>query len=251
MTHAEKFYPKLHSKDDQYSAGEYRIDTLVNLRVFRQWMEPRKGKPLHVADIGCGKARFLRDFTNDVRKRWNVPAVHGSGTDLVRSRGDHFAEIDPNFRFIEHNLDGQKLPFADSEFDFLCCNQVLEHIFETEALVREFRRVLRKDGLCVISVPNTSAWINRFTFLFAGQPLGSELGTEEITYGFWPANFQPRLQKFKPSGHIRDFTPRGLRDLCRHCGFETVGWWKQSFGLIARMSNWSGRGLAIVLKPTP
>jgi hypothetical protein len=110
--------------------------------------------------------------------------------------------------------------------------------------------VLRPKGLCIISVPNAAAWINRLLFLFASQPLGSELGTEKVTYGFWPTFLQPKLERFRPSGHIRDFTPRGLCDLTSHCGFETVGWWKQSKGPIARLGNWAGRGLGIVLKPS-
>ena len=91
--------------------------------------------------------------------------------------------------------------------------------------------------------------MNRIALLFAGQPLGTELGTEKITYGFWPGFLKPRLEAFRPSGHIRDFTPRALQDLATHCGFETVGWWAQSLGAMARLSKWSGRNVGILLKP--
>jgi hypothetical protein len=116
-------------------------------------------------------------------------------------------------------------------------------------LVREFRRVLSPDGLCIVSVPNIAAWINRVTFLAGGQPLGSELGTEKITYGFRPAFLQKKLERFLPSGHIRDFTPHGLQDLTKHCGFRTVGWWAQSPGIIARFGKWAGRNMSIILQP--
>jgi SAM-dependent methyltransferase len=201
-------------------------------------------------DVGCGKGLFLRDFTAGLRQRWAIQDIQAAGVDLVRSPGDYFKEIDADFKFVQQNLDGQPLPFPDGSFDFLSCNQVLEHIFETEKLVREFRRVLRPEGLCIVSVPNTAAWVNRLLFLFASQPLGSELGTEKVTYGFWPAFLQSRLERFQPSGHIRDFTPRGLRDLTAYCGFDTIGWWKQSKGLVARLGKWAGRELAIVLKPS-
>jgi SAM-dependent methyltransferase len=145
------------------------------------------------------------------------------GIDLVRSPNDHFAEISPEFEFRQHDTDGNPLPFSDHSFDFVSCNHVLEHVFETEKLVREFRRVLSPDGLCIVSVPNIAAWINRVTFLAGGQPLGS--------------------------GHIRDFTPHGLQDLTKHCGFRTVGWWAQSPGIIARFGKWAGRNMSIILQP--
>ncbi len=250
MNHAEQFYPKLHAKDQSYSAGEYHVKSLVALRVVENWAQTFNGRPVRMLDVGCGKGLFLRDFTSGIKQRYGVQAVQAAGVDLVRSPGDHFAEICDDFKFCQLNLDGATLPFADASFDFLSCNHVLEHIFETEKLLREFHRVLQPQGLCVISVPNTSAWVNRLFFLFAGQPLGSELGTEKVTYGFWPASLQHKLEKFTPSGHIRDFTPRGLQDITAHCGFETVGWWKQSHGTVARLGNWAGRGLAIVLKPS-
>jgi SAM-dependent methyltransferase len=251
MNHAEEFYPKRHAVEKTYSAGEYHMKSLFSLSVLKDWVKPYSNCPLQMLDVGCGKGLFLRDFATGLRQRWGVKTIQATGVDLVRSSGDYFVEICPDFKFISQNLDGQPLPFPDANFDFLCCNQVLEHIFETEKLVREFRRVLRPQGLCLISVPNIAAWVNRILFLFAGQPLGSELGSEKTTYGFWPASLQFKLEPFPPSGHIRDFTPRGLRDLTAYCGFQTVGWWKQNKGPMARLGKWAGRDLAILLKPLP
>jgi ubiquinone/menaquinone biosynthesis C-methylase UbiE len=249
MSRAEEFYPKLHAKDPGYSGAEYKMEPFLSLGAVGAWAKNLKGRQPRMLDVGCGKGIFLRDFASGIKQRYGVQSVQAAGIDVVRSPGDCFGEVCSDYKFVQQDLDGQPLPFADRSFDFLSCNHVLEHIFETEKLVREFRRVLDPQGLCVISVPNVAAWVNRILFLFASQPLGSELGTEKVTYGFWPASQQPKLEKFSPSGHIRDFTPRGLRDLTTHCGFKTVGWWKQSQGPIARLGKWAGRGLGIVLKP--
>jgi SAM-dependent methyltransferase len=249
MSNAENFYPKLHAADATYSAGEYRLESLLCLRSLKEWGVSHSAQQLHVLDVGCGKGLFLRNFVQEIRTRWQISQVAATGIDIARSQNDLFSEISTDFKFIQQDLDDHTLPLPEKSMDFICCNHVLEHIFATEKLVREFRRVVKPDGLCVISVPNLSAWMNRVFFLFAGQPLGSELGTESVTYGFWPTSLQGRLRKFNPSGHIRDFTPRGLRDLTAHCGFETVGWWPQSHGFIARLGKWAGRGIGIVLKP--
>ncbi|HEU6448129.1 MAG TPA: class I SAM-dependent methyltransferase [Verrucomicrobiae bacterium] len=248
MKPLDKFYQTLHKNEQSYSAGDYCMDNFWSCRPIRQWLEKRKGRSIQILDVGCGKGIFTRDFVNGVKNRWNIQPTRITGIDLVRSPGDLFAEISSKFEFIQHDTDGNPLPLPDSSFDFLSCNHVLEHVFETENLVREFNRVLAPDGICVIAVPNIAAWVNRIGFLWGNQPLGSELGTDKTTYGFRPVFLQKRLEAFRPSGHIRDFTPRGLMDLTTHCGFQTVGWWKQSHGFVAQLNKWAARNMAIVLR---
>jgi SAM-dependent methyltransferase len=242
-----EFYQGLHKSDGDYSAGTYHMESLWSSRVLQNWVRGRQ--TLRILDVGCGKGLFLRDFVQGLEQRWKVKPSRVAGIDLVRSPNDHFAEISPDFEFRQHDTDGNPLPFPDHSFDFVCCNHVLEHVFETEKLVREFHRVLMPDGLCIISVPNIAAWVNRVAFLAGGQPLGSELGTDKVTYGFRPSFLQKKLARFHPSGHIRDFTPHGLKDLTAHCGFQTVGWWAQSRGFIARFGKWAGRNMSIILQP--
>jgi len=198
-------------------------------------------------DIGCGKGIFIRDFLSSLNADWGMVPTAAAGIDIVRSHDDVFKSVTPPLDFTQQDLDGDPLPYSDNEFDVISCNHVLEHIFETEILVREAHRVLKKDGLAIISVPNIATWINRLVLIFGGQPLGTEVGTESITYGFWPARAQKALAGFTPSGHIRDFTPRGLMGLTNACGFDTLGWWKQEPKRWLRLTKWSGRGMGIIL----
>lgn len=249
MKAAKDFYDKLHQSQDDYSAGTYHMASLWRNRALGTWLEARRNKEVRLLDVGCGKGLFLRDFVHGAKQNWQIKPTRVAGIDLIESPSNLFAEIAPNFEFKFHNGDGEPLPFPDGSFDFISCNHVLEHVFETEALVREFRRVLSPGGLCIISVPNIAAWVNRIMFLWGNPPLGTEIGTESNTYGFRPASLKPKLERYKPSGHIRDFTPRGLKDLTEHCGFETLGWWPQSHGFIARLGKWAGRNMSILITP--
>jgi SAM-dependent methyltransferase len=240
-----KFYERLHDKDATYGKNVYDVPRLMTTAAFQRWQTRTQNKPLRILDIGCGKAQFLFDVIQALRQNHNANFSRVAVVDLVRADGSMLDQIQPLPEFFQQSVDGQKLPFEDASFDLVSCNHVLEHVFETEKLVREIRRVTQPDGLAVISVPNCAAWMNRIAFLFGGQPLGSEVGTETITYGFWPGMLKDRLKQFSPSGHIRDFTPRSLADLTSACGFNPANWWAQNGGTFPTMK----RNIGVVLEP--
>jgi SAM-dependent methyltransferase len=243
----EKWYERLHHSNVVYGRNVYDVDRLTAASAFRQWLERSNKGQLRVLDIGCGKGQFLLDLTGTLRSRCQAGLSRVAVVDLVKAENNLLGEIKPVPEFFQQSVDGENLPFADGSFDFVSCNHVLEHIFRTEKFVREIRRVLTPNGLAVISVPNTAAWMNRIAFLVAGQPLGSEVGAESVTYGFWPRFLQKKLTAFEPSGHIRDFTPRSLKDLTGACGFKFAGWWAQNGGMFPTMM----RNIGILLEPDP
>ena len=49
------------------------------------------------------------------------------------------AKIYPHQHMVQ--ADGERLPFRDREFDYVICTQVLEHVDDPEAFVRELQRV--------------------------------------------------------------------------------------------------------------
>jgi len=242
-----KFYDRLHRSDAGYGRNVYDVPRLMRQASFQGWLGRKENAKsrLRVLDIGCGKGQFLFDLTDALKQTRQAAFARVAVVDLIRAEGNRLGEITPVPEFFQQSVDGEALPFTDGSFDFVSCNHVLEHIFETEKFLKEIRRVLQPDGLAVVSVPNCAAWMNRIAFLFGGQPLGSEVGTQSVTYGFWPGFLQDRLKQFSPSGHIRDFTPRSLRDLTAACGFTPAGWWAQNGGLIA---TWQ-RNLGILLEP--
>lgn len=49
--------------------------------------------------------------------------------------------------------DGHTLPFQDEEFDSIISSEVFEHVGNIEEIVMELKRVLKKDGIMLITVP--------------------------------------------------------------------------------------------------
>ncbi|MBV5278114.1 MAG: class I SAM-dependent methyltransferase [Campylobacteraceae bacterium] len=58
-----------------------------------------------------------------------------------------------------------KIPFTDNEFDCVTILDVIEHIYDQDKVLKEISRVLKKDGLLIITVPKK----NIFSFLDLGN----------------------------------------------------------------------------------
>ena len=70
-------------------------------------------------------------------------------------------------QFLSGDLQ-KRLNYEDSFFDCVACVDGIEHVENPFHLLREFHRVLRPDGLFVVSTPNISAMRSRFRFFLSG-----------------------------------------------------------------------------------
>lgn len=93
-------------------------------------------------DVGCGDKPYEHLFTPYVREYVGVEheATFAATSASSRDKAD--------LRYS-----GARLPFADASFDTVLSVQVLEHTPDPQALVAEMARVLRPDGLLILSAP--------------------------------------------------------------------------------------------------
>jgi ubiquinone/menaquinone biosynthesis C-methylase UbiE len=61
-------------------------------------------------------------------------------------------------RLVHCRVAGRKLPFADGSFNLVTANMVFEHFDDPGAALREIRRVLTQDGVCIFHTPNAQYW---------------------------------------------------------------------------------------------
>lgn len=97
-------------------------------------------------DIGCGNG-FITELI--------APQFYEtSGIDVEESRLREFREhIDGLRRIQAFRMSAQRMAFPDASFDFITCFEVLEHVADVRATVREIRRVCKQRGMVVLSVP--------------------------------------------------------------------------------------------------
>lgn len=113
-----------------------------------------------VLDLGCGRKPYA-SLLAAAQQHIGCDIVDGPKVDVL---------IAPE----------QPLPFADNAFDAVFSSQVFEHVADLDFTLREIRRVLKPEGLLVVSVP--------FLYQVHGIPHDyrrlSEYGATQLLKGF-------------------------------------------------------------------
>ena len=127
------------------------------IRSARKHVKPAGGgRVLTWLDIGAGEGDLVRlvahAFPADIKAcdyhidRFSAPAVP-------------IARVD---------LDHDRLPYADGEFDVVSCSEVVEHLENYRGLLREIFRVLAPGGVAILTTPNVLNMQSRVRFFSAG-----------------------------------------------------------------------------------
>jgi SAM-dependent methyltransferase len=104
-----------------------------------------RSQPMRMLEIGTGSGGIAHYFGTHPGMEMSVDAV-----DVVDNR-----LVSDNYRFTLVN--DTRLPFADGTFDVVLTNHVIEHVGDGSAQLAhlsEVGRVLKKDGVGYLAVPN-------------------------------------------------------------------------------------------------
>lgn len=108
------------------------------------WEHVPVGRACHL-DFGCGDGRFLE--TLKVKGFRRLIGIDAAREAIEAGRREH-----PGLELI-HRREFVPLPFADREIDSLSLLDVLEHVVDQKGLLGEFHRVLKDDGVLIVTVP--------------------------------------------------------------------------------------------------
>lgn len=98
---------------------------------------------VELLDVGCGPGTITKDFAGLVAPG-RVVGVDNTDEPLVIARERNGAQPE-NLEFRPGNA--YELPFADHGFDVVHAHQVLQHLSDPVAALREMRRVCRSGGI--------------------------------------------------------------------------------------------------------
>lgn len=140
-------------------------------------------------DVGCASGYML----SEVKKAF--PGKKYFGVDIY-DKAIKFAKRQyPRINFKV--APGDELPFSKASFDLVLCYETIEHVEDPFSVLREIKRVLKRDGTCLLAM-DSGSWLFRAVWFF----------WEKTTGKVWAG------------AHLHPFRHRELDDIVKKSRFE-------------------------------
>ena len=160
-----------------------------------------------VLDLGCGKGELLAHLIEQRGCSGYGVEIDDSNLQACVARG-----VD----VIQLNLEDGLAMFADRSFDVVLQLQTLQHLKNTETMLRETARVGR---MGIVSFPNFAHWPNRLSVLRGRMPV-----TKALPYQWYDT---PNI-RVSTCQDFQELAQRNGLRILQHFGVQAghrVDWW--------------------------
>jgi len=183
-----------------------------------QQFATKYGKGTDWLDLGCDDGSWTKRITSK--------KVNWFGLELVE---DRVKIAKKNGIYAKVGSLEKKLPFSDSQFDLVHSNQVIEHLFDLDLFLSEIHRVLKPNGIHIISTENPASWHNIFALLMGWQMFSAtNISSKKLGIGNpfaihggkgFSDTAEGRTDAWE---HNKLLTPKALSELLSCHGFEVI-----------------------------
>ncbi|MBI4406182.1 MAG: class I SAM-dependent methyltransferase [Deltaproteobacteria bacterium] len=108
-----------------------------------------------LVDVGCGEGK-LWDFLSGQFERY-------IGIDILQHKSG-FPGV-----FVQANLDVQPIPLPSNSANVVTAVEVIEHLENPRAFMRELVRIVKPNGWVIVTTPNQASLLSKFTFILKNQ----------------------------------------------------------------------------------
>lgn len=153
-------------------------------------------KNIRLLDAGCGTGRHLTYAKKKgLTQLYGIDLDDSAFPDIINTLNEtELSKPSKTMNTILKKSNLEALPFRDDFFDVVICSEVLEHVVDVEACLSELYRVLKPEGIAMISVPR-----------------------------FWPEKlcwFLSDAYHQNEGGHVRIFTKKKLLKKLKKTAFK-------------------------------
>jgi ubiquinone/menaquinone biosynthesis C-methylase UbiE len=127
--------------------------------------------PGNILDLGCGTG----EITTAIGHRgYHVTACDIAEEMIDVARSSHPGSV---VEWVRLDPDWEVLPFADNSFDGIVVSSVFEYLDDVPRVATELSRVLRPEGVLLLTVPNPCNFVRRLEAWLQWMPLVQQLSS--------------------------------------------------------------------------
>lgn len=135
----------------EITSDQLASDNPLHQRLLKPYVVASQWIKGDLLEVGCGEGRGVQLL---------MPSVTSyTAIDKIASAVEELNLKFPSGKFVAGNL--PPLPFPDASFDSVVSFQVIEHIRDDRAFLKEIHRVLRPGGVALITTPNRPMSLSR------------------------------------------------------------------------------------------
>lgn len=143
-----KFYDSVQSDVYKKASESWFLPRRVwHKRKNRKILDAVPFEVFNALDAGFGSGILFEELQRRARQVYGIDIGEG----FVRFAHNQFKG---GVKIIRSAV--EKMPFRDGIFDCIVCSEVLEHAFHPAEAIKEMYRVVKSDGIVVITTPNVS-----------------------------------------------------------------------------------------------
>jgi ubiquinone/menaquinone biosynthesis C-methylase UbiE len=163
--------------DNQYSSSEKYEARIYLHRKFRtnplskyEWIFEHfpKNENLNVLELGCGTGLFWLANRNNIIKSWTI-ILSDYSEGMLQTTRDSLSRISKlNINFQYEIVNAENIEFPDNNFDIILANNMLYHIPNRDAAIKNIHRILKDTGIFIASTmgKNDLAELNNHFYTF-------------------------------------------------------------------------------------
>lgn len=129
-----------------------------------------------LADVGCGSGTLWK-YVNDLFARY-------VGIDLVR-----YSSFPSDGELRLADLNAAAIPLSTGSVDVVAAIEIIEHLENPRAFVRELARIAKPGGWVVLTTPNQLSFLSKLTLLLKNQ-----FNAFQQAPGLYPAHLTALLE---------------------------------------------------------
>ena len=173
----------------------YETDNYTRFQEIYSFIVKESGSQKKICDLGCGDGSLGELLVKNNNSVYGVELVK-SQMDIAKEKGVDVCAAD---------LNKERLVFDDNIFDVVIATEVIEHLLNPDNLLQEAYRILKDDGIFIITTPNLAS-LGRRIFLLLGKNPVIEVSPKEEN----------------AVGHLRYFVKASLLQLLKKHGLSPV-----------------------------